>query len=152
MANIGGTLMENNNRYYPNAYYKVGDLFFTTNKENPSIRFGGSWELFGKGKTLVCVDENDSDFNEVKKSGGEKTHKLTIEEMPAHNHDMDDATYGGYKNKLGIRGDGGGGSQLIPQMTQTNGFSRYIPDSRGGSQSHNNVQPYITCYIWIRVK
>ena len=66
--------------------------------------------------------------------------------------DMDDATYGGYKNKLGIRGDGGGGSQLIPQMTQTTGFSRYIPDSRGGSQPHNNVQPYITCYIWIRIK
>ncbi len=152
MAYRGGTLMVGNDKYYPNPYYKVGDLFFTTNKENPSIRFGGLWELFGKGKTLVCVDEDDSDFNEVKKIGGEKTHKLTIEEMPSHNHDMDDATYGGYKNKLGIRGDGGGGSQLIPQMTQTTGFSRYIPDSRGGSQPHNNVQPYITCYIWIRVK
>lgn len=140
MANIGGTLMENNNRYYPNAYYKVGDLFFTTNKENPSIRFGGSWELFGKGKTLVCVDETDSDFNEVKKTGGEKTHKLTIEEMPTHNH------------RAYTAGGSISGITHTTNVSYNNGQLGADTNTKGGNQPHNNLQPYITCYIWIRVK
>ena len=86
MACKGGTLKSGTDNYYPNAYYKVGDLFLTTRNENPSLRFGGTWELFGKGKTLVCVDENDNDFKIVKQTGGEKKHKLTIEEMPNHTH------------------------------------------------------------------
>lgn len=142
MAYRGGTLMVGNDKCYPNAYFAIGDLFFTTNKENPSVRFGGAWELFGKGKTLVCVDENDSDFNEVKKIGGEKTHKLTIEEIPYHSHNLK------YKNNASGFGDG--------YLTTARGYEYATGDgaieSVGGNQSHNNVQPYITCYIWIRVK
>lgn len=141
MANIGGTLMENNNRYYPNAYYKIGDLFFTTNKENPSIRFGGSWELFGKGKTLVCVDEEDSDFNEVKKTGGEKTHKLTFNEMPKHTH----RNYVYNSTSYGLYTASSNGTNPI-------NYTAVPTDSAGEDQPHNNIQPYITCYIWIRVK
>ena len=126
--------------------YPVGSIYMSVNSTNPSNYFGGTWEQI-KDRFLLACGSTYSNGS----TGGEATHKLTIEEMPSHNHDMDDATYGGYKNKLGIRGDGGGGSQLIPQMTQTTGFSRYIPDSRGGSQAHNNMPPYLAVYIWKRV-
>ena len=150
MANIGGTLMENNNRYYPNAYYKVGDLFFTTNKENPSIRFGGLWELFGKGKTLVCVDETDTDFNEVKKTGGEKKHTLTVDEIAEHSHW---GIYGGNTNVERMAGWGNTSNHTgtINEMTE-NAWESLYTGKAGGSQPHNNLQPYITCYIWIRIK
>ena len=148
MAYRGGTLMVGNDKCYPNAYFAIGDLFFTTNKENPSVRFGGAWELFGKGKTLVCVDENDSDFNEVKKIGGEKTHKLTFNEMPAHAHNLN-----AFTNGSGSTGRFTGNYEWSSTSSDTES-TRWIGDTTtaGSGQPHNNLQPYITCYIWIRVK
>lgn len=42
--------------------------------------------FFGKGRVLVGVDTSQSEFNIVMKNGGEKTHTLTINEMPNHLH------------------------------------------------------------------
>lgn len=137
----GGTLKSGTDNYYPNAYYKVGDLFLTTRNENPSLRFGGTWELFGKGKTLVCVDENDNDFKIVKQTGGEKKHKLTIEEMPSHNHTE---KYVG----VGWKQDGASGTYCVSSALEP----YRVTGDAGGGQPHNNLQPYITCYIWIRIK
>lgn len=95
-----------------------------------------------KGKVVVGLDESDADFNTLGNSGGEKTHKLSIAEMPSHQHDMDDDVYGGYTNKMGVRGDGGGGEHSTPQYSQTNAHSKYMPMPTGGSQAHNNLQPY----------
>lgn len=126
MAYKGGTLKKGTDKYYPNAYYKVGDLFLTTNSENPSVRFGGTWELYGKGKTLVCVDSSDTDFNEAKKTGGSKeTHLQYITS--------------GY----GL------------QINSTAFSDRAVVGKPGLSQEvfdKGNLQPYITCYIWIRVE
>lgn len=141
MACKGGTLKSGTDNYYPNAYYKVGDLFLTTRNENPSLRFGGTWELFGKGKTLVCVDENDNDFKIVKQTGGEKKHKLTIEEMPSHKH---------IENYVGVgwKQDGASGTYCVSSALEPYRET----GNTGGDKSHNNLQPYITCYIWIRTE
>lgn len=136
MACKGGTLKNGADNYYPNAYYKVGDLFLTTRNENPSLRFGGTWELFGKGKTLVCVDTSDSDFSTVKKTGGEKKHTLTINEMPSHSHEIPK-----YNWEVPT---GRGAAAHYDNIEKENS------SSTGGGQAHNNLQPYITCYIWIR--
>lgn len=142
MACKGGTLKSGTDNYYPNAYYKVGDLFLTTRNENPSLRFGGIWELFGKGKTLVCVDDSDSDFSTVKKTGGEKTHTLTINEMPSHNHSVKYAS-----------NDTGFGDNYFTAGKKGNYNTSNVPiNYTGGGQAHNNLQPYITCYIWIRTE
>lgn len=140
MACKGGTLSDGKDKFYPNAFYEIGDLFLTTRNENPSVRFGGVWELFGKGKTLVCVNEDDNDFNEVKKTGGEKTHTLTINEIPYHDHKG--YLSGGDKKSITQASHGGYNSAQATQDTT----------STGGNKPHNNLQPYITCYIWIRVK
>lgn len=63
---------------------------------------------------------------------------------------MNDDVYGGYLNKMGVRGDGGGGSRWTPQYSQTNSYSKYMPMPTGGSQPHNNMPPYLTVYIWKR--
>lgn len=36
---------KSNENCYAEELYKVGDIFITTNNENPSVRFGGTWEL-----------------------------------------------------------------------------------------------------------
>ena len=130
--------------------YPVGSIYITANATNPSVLFGGTWEQL-KGKFLVGVDSSDTDFETSGKTGGEKTHTLTVDEIPSHTHDMDDAVYGDYKNRLGIRGDGGGGKGLIPSMMQTTGYSRYIPTNTGGRQAHNNMPPYLAVYMWKRI-
>ena len=137
--------------------YPVGSIYITANATNPSVLFGGTWEQL-KGKFLVGVDSSDADFETSGKTGGEKTHTLTVDEMPSHSHDMDDAVYGDYKNRLGIKGDGGGGKNLIPNMMQTTGYSRYKPTDTGGGKPHshgdtgsaNHMPPYLVVYMWKR--
>lgn len=142
----------NNNKVVTVPYYRVGDLFLTTIATNPSNYLGGKWELFGPGRCLVCVDTSDSEFNSVKKTGGEKTHKLTVNEMPSHNHQYEDIT--GNRSLNGQFGRSGY-YESEAYMGVTNSVIAYADaDFRmtyvGGSESHNNLQPYITCYVWIR--
>lgn len=66
--------------------YPVGSIYETMDSSfSPSESFGGTWERI-KGKVLVGVDESDSTFKSSKLTGGEKSHTLTINEMPSHNH------------------------------------------------------------------
>ncbi|MBP5233986.1 MAG: tail fiber protein, partial [Planctomycetes bacterium] len=40
------------------------------------------------GRFVVGYDPKDGDYNAVGKTGGEKTHRLTVAEMPSHNHSI----------------------------------------------------------------
>lgn len=61
-----------------------------------------------EGKSLVGLDVDDADFNEVGKTGGSKTHTQTWSEMPQHTHYLN---YGAVSQIQGggINGLGGGG-------------------------------------------
>ena len=130
------------NKIVTTPYYRVGDLFLTTIATNPSNYLGGKWELFGPGRCLVCVDTSQTEFNSVKKTGGEKTHKLTIDEMPKHQ-----------PQALLNTGDSNTTGSAINWQVVHNGrfYDGDMFKSFGGSESHNNLQPYITCYVWIRI-
>lgn len=127
--------------------YPVGSIYMSANTTNPSVLFGGTWTqlkdrfLLGAGDTYA-----------VGTTGGEATHKLTVNEMPSHKHNMDEDAYGGggFLNRLGIRQDGGGGTHSVPAYAQTNSFSTYVPQATGGSQPHNNMPPYLVVYMWKR--
>ena len=82
---------KNGNKCYPAPYWPIGSIYISVNNTNPSQWFDGVWESFGSGRVLVGVDTSQSEFNTVMKTGGEKVHKLTTNEMPSHNH-----TYEGY--------------------------------------------------------
>lgn len=123
-------------------YYRVGDLFLTTIATNPSNFLGGTWELYGPGRCLVCVDTSQSEFNSVKKTGGEKTHTLNTNEIPAHQHSLLNTNPGGYTVSWTSHSAGAQEGKGFPNNIRTT-FA-------GGNQSHNNLQPFITCYVWIR--
>lgn len=124
-------------------YYRVGDLFLTTIATNPSSYLGGKWELFGPGRCLVCVDTSQTEFNSVKKTGGEKTHTLNTDEIPAHQHSLLNTNPGGYTVSWTSHSAGAQEGKGFPNNIRTT-FA-------GGGQPHNNLQPFITCYIWIRI-
>ena len=133
--------------------WPIGSIYISVVNTNPSEYFGGTWEAFGTGKCLVGVDTSQSEFNTVMKTGGEKTHKLTVNEMPSHNHQYEDIT--GNRSLNGQFGRSGY-YESESYMGVTNSVIAYADaDFRmtyvGGSESHNNLQPYITVYMWKRI-
>lgn len=125
--------------------YRVGDIILTTNDTNPKYDYGGTWELWGAGKVPVGVDLSQTEFNEIEKTGGEATHKLTIDEMPSHSH-TNLYTYNNSIIGTGNTPNTGVGTGIIQNGNYNQGSVH--TGATGGGQAHNNLQPYITCYMW----
>ena len=125
-----------------NALYPVGSIYMSVNNTNPSTFFGGTWVSWGAGRVPVGVDTNDTDFATVEKTGGEKTHTLTVSEMPSHKHTVEAIGSGTTQQEL-----------TAFNVGTTSGIDSYAgTDFTGGGQAHNNLQPYITCYMWKRTE
>ena len=116
--------------------YPVGSIYINANNgTNPATLLGfGTWERFGEGRVLVSQDSTDADFDAIGETGGEKTHQLTVDEMPSHNH-----------NYTRVSGGAGGGGLNVDGSTST-----AYTSLAGGDFPHNNLQPYITVYMWKR--
>lgn len=126
--------------------YKVGDIFLSFNATNPATVKGyGTWALVAKGQTLVGVDTAQTEFNTVRKTGGAKTHTLTVAEIPAHSHTSIDRIMIWDAGKGGLSGVASG-----TQYAQSSGWGGSVVNNTGGGGAHNNLQPYLTCYIWER--
>lgn len=127
--------------FYPRPYYRIGDILESTNSTNPGDDgYIGTWELYGIGRVTVCIDSNDTDFETIGKTGGEKKHTLTVNEMPSHSHK--------YKLAYNITGNASG---LGYAETVAGTFSGDLIENTGGGQSHENMPPYITVYRWRRI-
>ena len=128
--------------------YPVGSIYITVNATNPSVLFGGTWEQL-KGKFLVGVDSSDTDFETSEKTGGEKTHTLTVDEMPSHNHLLYGSPYGSAnwveEGVQRVKYD-------VDKKTASNTYTLAQPVwNTGDSQAHNNLPPYMTVYMWKRI-
>lgn len=119
--------------------YPVGSIYISVNNANPSTFFGGTWEAWGSGRVPVGVNASDSNFNAVEKTGGASTHTLTVAQMPTHMHSALFTEQGvNTSNPSRVVRSVSFGTNTAP--------SEYV----GGNQAHNNLQPYITCYMWKR--
>lgn len=93
-----------------------------------------------RGKVGVGLDSFDTSFNTLGKTGGEKVHELTINEMPEHDHNVEKSKNDNLvlmaqaQNKFGDAGVGTGAGWY---------WNRGVP-KQGGGQAHNNLQPYST--------
>ena len=147
------TNKENSNNVFLKTY-PVGSIYISTSSANPSTIYGGTWERYRQGKTLVGLNEGEPGFNTINKTGGEKTHTLTINEMPSHNHNLGGHTFlwgenVGTVNIKNANAEAGTTSQnrLYTYQNQYGWANTLV---NGGSQPHNNLQPYITVYMWKR--
>lgn len=121
------------------AVYPVGSIYMSVKPTNPGTLFGGTWVAIAQGRCLVGVNTSDNDFKTPEKTGGEKTHKLTIAEMPSHSHGWAYATTGTH-----------GGNEWSSAGSNKTGTANDIIQPTGGSKAHNNMPPYFVCYIWKR--
>lgn len=133
---------ENSAQTLIDLLYPVGAIYMSTNSANPGGYLGGTWETWGAGRVPVGVQPSDTDFNAAGKTGGEKTHTLTAVEMPSHAHGAygyaEVSDYSGDYKVMGAMAPGGGQ------------YDFNITRDAGGGQAHNNMPPYITCYMWRR--
>lgn len=161
--------------------YRVGDVIISTNGQNPSEWYGGTWELFAPGRTLVCIDTSQSEFDSIKKTGGSKymqqhNHGGTISDGGWHTH-TGSASGGDHRHTLpyvGYRFDSipGQTNQLAKvevnnpshlDIAGTGNHSHTLSINGNGTHSHGlsvsnsgsgnaqNLQPYMVVYMWIRV-
>ena len=146
-----------------NVIYPVGSIYISVNSTNPSSLFGGTWVAFATGRTLVGVDTTDADFNAVEKTGGEKTHVLTTNEMPSHTHIQNPHSHSDILDNDGNRVTYATGNtanyRVLNQVQQGNASGSWkmqtsnataTNQNTGGGQAHNNLQPYVTVYMWKR--
>ena len=125
------------------AIYPVGSIYMSATMSTAAqvqAAFGGTWVAWGAGRVPVGVDTNDTNFDTVEETGGEKTHTLTTTEMPSHSH--------GYLDYWSVQS--GTGSSHAVSFDTGEGLSGRGTASTGGGQAHNNLQPYITCYMYKR--
>ena len=138
--------------------YPVGSIYMSVKSTNPATLFGGTWVRWGNGRVPVGVDTSQKEFNSVEKIGGEKTHRLTEDEMPAHQHFADnnngEEKLTGNIGNMGFSASSDEGASYC--YTLDWGYRSRRTDTgiktaaAGGGDPHNNLQPYITCYMWKR--
>ncbi|WP_335951305.1 phage baseplate protein [Acinetobacter beijerinckii] len=125
---------------------KIGDVFVTANNfengdEVAAHKRYGKWIRFSEGLTLVGLSTKINDPSWTKSIGnnfGTYEHKLTINELPSHNHS--------------VIGGGGeeGSNNYIDTTSQTNTNTKNT-ENTGGDHSHNNVQPSKVVGMWLRI-
>jgi hypothetical protein len=126
--------------------YPIGSVYINaSNATNPASLLGfGTWSAFGAGKVMVGLDAGDTSFDTLGETGGEKTHILTVAEMPSHNH--------------AIRSQSGNypATDFTDKGFERSGVSNYELNNTtnianaGSGSAHNNLQPYIVVYFWKR--
>lgn len=126
-----------------NKMYHIGKIIETIDENFDPNTIIGHWELFGKGRVTVCVDKDNPLMNEAGMTLGEAEVTLTVDEIPSHSH----AQFVTAKTNptTGVRVDynDDGASGAFEQGINTG--------NTGNGQPHNNMQPSITVYRWIRI-
>lgn len=133
------------------AAHPVGSLYLNaSNSANPATLLGfGTWQAAGAGRVLIGVGTGTDSRGEAKAfaagaTGGEYNHQLTLSEIPEHTHTMPQGSVApsGTTGPLYASGD---------DVTRTT-IGSDTPDSgkAGGGAAHNNMQPYLVVYMWVR--
>lgn len=141
--------------------YPVGSIYMSTSALNPTNFFGGTWVAWGSGRVPVGVNRNDTNFNDIEKTGGSKT--INIQ----HNHGLSNAraAVGRADSSLATMSYTSGGNphnvyfdREFSYYGGISGGSKHATDTSliygntndGGSTAASVLQPYITCYMWKR--
>jgi len=118
-------------------FMPVGYIYMSVVATNPVTLFGGgTWVRIGQGRVLVGQDPTQTEFDVVEETGGEKTHTITINELPAHTHTLERKT--------------GAGSSTGVTRGNTTASADGTTATAGTGVAINNLQPYLVVYIWKR--
>ena len=129
---------------YALAGMRVGKYYTSDDRTSPGKLYGGSWEQI-KGR-FIYGTEHDADLSESPSSlaeymGGSNEHKLTIDEIPPHRHEI-----------IGFNGSTGSDNRLQRGSKGAGDASIYYEDIglTGGGKSFDIRPKYQEAYKWRR--
>lgn len=115
-----------------------------------------------KGRVVAGYDSAQTEFDALGKTGGAKTHTLTVTEIPAHGHTQDPHTHTqdahshltqryptatggstGFTIDTSMSGTLADNTLPTKAATATNQAATATNQNTGGGGAHNNLQPYI---------
>ncbi|WP_337997153.1 phage baseplate protein [Oleispirillum naphthae] len=145
--------------------WPIGSIYVNAaNATSPAVLLGfGTWEAIGQGRVLIGVgtgsDGTASRTVAAGETGGEYAHALTEAENGPHAHAGTAASAGAHSHTLPIYAGGEGstgttvyGSSSSPFSTSSAGAHTHALtiETSGSGAAHNNAQPYLGVYMWVR--
>ena len=142
-------------------FYPVGSIYMSVNSTAPADLFGGTWDAMPAGRVLMAQGNSQWGTTYTAGStGGEATHTLTINEMPAHSHSGTTNSTGNHTHpSYGAQG----GTRKSNWAGANDSYDPNYPTGSAGTHSHtvsiantgngaahNNMQPYLAVYMWKR--
>lgn len=114
--------------------YPVGSIYLSYSHVSPATLFGGTWVRM-ENAFLWAVGADGT----IGQTGGEKTHTLTVNELPAHSHGS-------------VYSQHASGTKDKAWYTTAGTSVAYGAVSTGGGAAHNNMPPYIQVSAWRRTE
>lgn len=115
------------------CFMPVGYILTLYSQANPNDMYPGTTWVRMTNTFLWGCDAN----GDIGVTGGEKTHTLTVSELPAHNHG---SVYSGNAS----------GTKTHAWLASGGSAMAYGTVSAGGGAAHNNMPPYTQVAIWRR--
>lgn len=118
--------------------FPVNSIYISYSHTSPAELFGGTWHRM-ESRFLWGTTSTGT----IGATGGEQTHKLTVNEMPSHNH-----------TAVSVRitqKDGGAAAMRnynLSNMATDVGIP--VVSNTGGDAAHNNMPPYVNVALWRR--
>ena len=133
-----------------NNIYPVGSIYMNaTNATNPNTLLGfGTWVRFGEGRMVISQHSSNSRWNSAEETGGSESITLTTAQLPTHSHGIGAHRY--------PRVEYYGGAEVsitafdVGTPSPEGPSSTYTSNNAGSGQSHDNMPPFITVYMWKR--
>ena len=113
--------------------YPVGSVYMSFESTSPASTVGGTWSQI-TDRFLYASSSSGS-------TGGESQHALTVSEMPSHTH-----YFRGFWSCQALNA----ARHCVSYDYQADGQGTGYTMETGGSSAHNNMPPYVTCYMWKR--
>lgn len=128
--------------------YPVGSIYMSINEVSPAALFGGVWERIENAFLLAA-----SNTHPAGEAGGEEQHTLTHAEMPRVAIRIPHiAGFNGDYGQTGCE------NSTVSSIDRYEGAAAPLADAYwhqvafGGNAPHNNMPPYLSVYMWVRIK
>lgn len=169
----GGTVLDGGSIINPSLTkaYPVGSIYMNVTSTNPAALIGfGTWERWAVGRMPIGIDTSNPRYSSSESFGGAERVTLTSEESGLRDHahginlNTDTRSITAMFRVNDSSGPPSGGGEIDsanggPANTAVIDYSGHFHNVSGGTagvgnynanQSHENMPPFLACYIWKR--